>query len=125
MEGLKVYRYVVRQWSKLIDGFNENLDLNPDKISFGDLTGIAAHLFNFRGFEEVNGAYPGFLEKCGLTDPQEVAEFFYNSSNASQGRRAKQLLQIAPPGSYILMDGYGAGPQDCANVYRQPLTLAA
>ncbi|MEK6792794.1 MAG: hypothetical protein AABX96_02540 [Nanoarchaeota archaeon] len=123
MEGIKVYKYVTRQWQKIIEGFVDNSDLNPDRISFEELLGITGHLYNFRGFEEVEKTHPGFLKKCGLTDRRDVEENFYNSSNASQGRRAKQLLEIVSPGGYFFMYGYGAGFQSCANLYRQPIDL--
>ncbi|MEK6914974.1 MAG: hypothetical protein AABW89_00335 [Nanoarchaeota archaeon] len=117
MNGKKVFRYVTECWRDLLEHFYEPR-LNPDGIDFGDVGWIAPHLANLRCLENAGNDIPGFLDKCGLIG-EDLLEFC-NTSTASQGRRVKQFFENAKQGEYLLMHGYGAGLQSCANLYQQP-----
>ncbi len=119
MDGRRVFTYVTGIWKDLLNGLEVNSKLNPKGLKFDDLFGIAGYLANLRCFENIDREFPKFLKKCGLTDPLDIKNFFFNTSTASQGRRVRQLLDAAPQGDYILMFGYGAGLEACANLYRK------
>ncbi|MEK6894877.1 MAG: hypothetical protein AABX10_05455 [Nanoarchaeota archaeon] len=118
MDGKRVFTYVINQWEELISKLKD-LKFNPQGISYDEIFHIAPHLANLRCLENVDERYPGFLQKCRLVTDTDLANF-HNTSTASQGRRVKQFVEEAEPGSYLLSFGYGAGLQSCANLYRKP-----
>lgn len=110
MNGRKVFRYVVEQWDGLIAQLGE---------IYNNIDHIAPHLANLRCLETTDEHYPGFLAKCGLITEEDLFHF-HNTSTASQGRRVKGFVENGISREYLLMFGYGAGLQACANLYRKP-----
>lgn len=118
MNGKKVFAYVVNQWNAVLEKLKDS-SFNPEGVSYDEIEYIAPHLANLRCLEAVNQRYPSFLKKCGLLEDESLADF-HNTSTASQGRRAKDFVDNARAGSYLLSFGYGAGLQACANLYKKP-----
>ncbi|MEK6908968.1 MAG: hypothetical protein AABX23_02870 [Nanoarchaeota archaeon] len=118
MDGKRVFTYVINQWEELLTKLTD-WRFNSNGVSYDEISYIAPHLANLRCLENIDQNYPGFLQKCGLVLDVDLANF-HNTSTASQGRRVKQFVEGAEPGSYLLSFGYGAGLQSCANLYRKP-----
>ncbi len=118
LDGQAVFKYVGREWEHIIEGFRDNKGLNPEGVDFEQVNWASPHLANLRNFQLIEGKHPGFLKKCGLDNEDDIIDFC-NTSTASQGSRSRQFLESANSGEYLLMFGYGAGLNSCANLYKQ------